>query len=358
MSAAISRLQLHPDWIQLEQAAFVHPSGRLLRVREKESLDLLMRTVERGQPLADATAGLTERDASAFLQLARGLIEKGVLMRSLPATVPWLSVNKYARMRSQIISLAGMLRSTERALLVQKRLAGARVALIGAGGSGAMLALELIAAGVGAVRIVDDDHVELENLGRQFLYRERDIGIAKVAALGEILRDYDSEARVEQMAMRVRDRDSAVTAVRDCNIAVVTADDPWPDLLRWVGAAARQADCSLLPTFYSSYGPLLRPSASPCIECVLAWMDAGVRGVLGSSSRPLSSSDAARRLGGIGIGIAAAATAYAREVIGYISGVFSVRSLKGSVNVEDGQWKINTDCMSFRCAFCDADAQQ
>jgi len=358
MSPAINRLQLHPDWIQLEQAAFVHPSGRLLRVREKESLDLLMGTVARGQDLADAAAGLTERDANAFFQLARGLIEKGVLMRSLPATVPWLSANKYARMRSQIISLAGMLHSTQRALLVQKRLTDARVVLIGAGGSGAMLALELVAAGVGTVRIVDDDHVELENLGRQFLYRERDIGLAKVAALGEILRDYDSEARVEQMAMRVLDRDSAIMAVRDCDVAVVTADDPWPDLLRWTGAAARQTGCSLLPTFYSSYGPLLRPSASPCIECVLAWMDAGVRGVLGGSSRPLSSGNAARRLGGIGIGIAAAATAYAQEVIGYLSGVFSVRSLKGSVNAEANQWKVNTDCMSFRCASCAAGAQK
>ena len=351
-----SRLQWHPDWIRVELAgehgAFIHPSGRILRVQDESNLDMLSQAMNHGRSLADVIDGMREQEAASFLKLARMLIEKGVLMRVLPVSVPWLSENKYARMHSQIISLAGMLRSTERALLAQKRLATAKAALIGVGGSGAMLALELVSAGVGEVRLVDDDRVEMGNLGRQFLYRECHVGIPKVTALSEILHEYDSEARVELVATRVADLDSAYEAVRGCDIAILTADDPWPELMRWVGAAARRAGCSLLPTFYSSYGPLIQPSAGPCVDCVLAWIDSGVREILGSSSAPLSASDGARRLGGMGIGIAAAASEYAREVVGYISGAFPVWSLKGSVKTTGGQRSVNTDIMSFRCDAC------
>lgn len=353
---AASQLQWHPDWIQLDlpdrRGAFFHPSGRILHVRDRANLDLLMRTTELGRPLTDVIADMREAEIDTFLQLARALIEKGVLIKALPGTVPWLSDNKYARLRSQIVALAGMLRSTEQALLAQRRLASAKAVLIGVGGSGSMLALQLVSAGVGHVRIVDDDRVELGNLGRQFLYRERNIGIAKVTALSEILSEYDSEAQVEPMAMRVSDPDSAYEAVRGCDIAVVTADEPWPDLIRWVGKASRRAGCSLLPTFYSSYGPLIQPAKGPCADCVLGWIDEGVRNILGSSSPPLSTSGGARRLGGIGIGIAAAASEYGREVIGYLSGVFPARSLNGSVSMTGGQRKVTTDVMSFRCDAC------
>ncbi|HYD73037.1 MAG TPA: ThiF family adenylyltransferase, partial [Candidatus Binatia bacterium] len=61
----------------------------------------------------------------------------------------------------------------------QQRLKAATVALVGAGGLGAPAALYLAAAGVGRLRIIDDDRVALSNLQRQVVYRTADVAMPK-----------------------------------------------------------------------------------------------------------------------------------------------------------------------------------
>ena len=56
----------------------------------------------------------------------------------------------------------------------QKKLAGARVLLCGVGALGTVLANTLARAGVGFIRLVDRDFVELSNLQRQVLFDESD----------------------------------------------------------------------------------------------------------------------------------------------------------------------------------------
>ena len=64
----------------------------------------------------------------------------------------------------------------------QRRLKAARVLLIGMGGLGTPAAQYLAAAGIGRLGLIDRDHVSLSNLHRQILYRDNDIGAAKVEA--------------------------------------------------------------------------------------------------------------------------------------------------------------------------------
>lgn len=69
----------------------------------------------------------------------------------------------------------------------QKKLKGARVLLVGAGGLGSPAALYLAAAGVGTLVLVDDDLVDLTNLQRQILHFTPDVGKAKVQSAREKL---------------------------------------------------------------------------------------------------------------------------------------------------------------------------
>ena len=61
----------------------------------------------------------------------------------------------------------------------QRKLKETKVAVIGAGGIGSAVIPALAGAGVGQLTIIDDDVVELANLHRQPLFRERDAGYSK-----------------------------------------------------------------------------------------------------------------------------------------------------------------------------------
>jgi adenylyltransferase/sulfurtransferase len=63
----------------------------------------------------------------------------------------------------------------------QRKLAAARVAVIGAGGIGSAIIPALAGAGVGRLTIIDDDVVDLSNLHRQPIFAEADAGRAKAA---------------------------------------------------------------------------------------------------------------------------------------------------------------------------------
>lgn len=85
----------------------------------------------------------------------------------------------------------------------QQRLRAARVLVVGAGGLGSPAAFYLAAAGVGTLRIVDDDHVELSNLQRQILHTQARIGQPKVASAERALGALNPQVRVEAIAERV-----------------------------------------------------------------------------------------------------------------------------------------------------------
>lgn len=70
----------------------------------------------------------------------------------------------------------------------QRRLAGAKVLVIGAGGLGSPAALYLAAAGVGTIGIADFDRVELHNLQRQLLHDDTTVGQPKVESAARRLR--------------------------------------------------------------------------------------------------------------------------------------------------------------------------
>ena len=75
--------------------------------------------------------------------------------------------------------------------LGQRRLAAARVLMIGAGGLGSPVLTALAAAGVGTIGIVDSDSVEVSNLHRQTIYSMNDLARPKAEAAAAVLRAHN-----------------------------------------------------------------------------------------------------------------------------------------------------------------------
>lgn len=85
----------------------------------------------------------------------------------------------------------------------QRRLAGARVLVVGAGGLGSPALLYLAAAGVGTLGVVDDDAVEVSNLQRQVLHGVPDLGRPKTASAREAVADVNPHVTVVEHTERL-----------------------------------------------------------------------------------------------------------------------------------------------------------
>jgi adenylyltransferase/sulfurtransferase len=97
-----------------------------------------------------------------------------------------LSKNKQKRYSRQIL-----LKNIE--ISGQEKLDNAKVTIVGLGALGTIIASNLTRAGVGKLRLVDRDVVELENLHRQILYDEHMLGEPKATAAAEQLKRINSE---------------------------------------------------------------------------------------------------------------------------------------------------------------------
>jgi molybdopterin-synthase adenylyltransferase len=85
----------------------------------------------------------------------------------------------------------------------QKRLKAACVGIVGAGGLGAPAALYLAAAGVGTIRLIDDDVVDVSNLQRQVIFQTADVGAGKVDAAARALSALDPAVEIDSRQIRL-----------------------------------------------------------------------------------------------------------------------------------------------------------
>jgi len=154
---------------------------------------------------------------------------------------------------------------------LQRRLAAARIVVVGCGGLGTWAIAALAAAGVRRLRLVDHDAVELSNLNRQAIYRPDQVGAAKVKAAAEWLRAFDRRIEVEAQERRVDGPAVARRVVEEADAVVLTADEPAYELGRWVNAACLDARVPFITAGQVPpllrVGPLYMPGRTACFAC-------------------------------------------------------------------------------------------
>ncbi|ESL10454.1 molybdopterin synthase sulfurylase-like protein [Trypanosoma rangeli SC58] len=105
-----------------------------------------------------------------------------------------------------------------------ERIRRGRVLLVGAGGLGSTIALFLAAAGVGELRIVDFDTVELSNLHRQVIHTTDRVRWKKVDSAASVCYALNPDTLVIPLALPLN-ASNAEDLVRDCDVVVDGTDN-------------------------------------------------------------------------------------------------------------------------------------
>jgi adenylyltransferase/sulfurtransferase len=150
----------------------------------------------------------------------------------------------------------------------QRKIKDARVCITGVGGLGGISALQLTAMGVGYLRIVDHDTVDLTNLHRQFLYDVNSLDHPKVEIAKEKLRALNPNVEIEPIPLTI-DSHTAKQVVDGVDVVVDGLDRLAPRY------ALNEACQSLkVPYIFGTaiqllgYTSTIIPGKTACLECI------------------------------------------------------------------------------------------
>lgn len=152
----------------------------------------------------------------------------------------------------------------------QARLGEARVLLVGTGALGGVLAQTLVRAGVGTLRLVDRDVVELSNLPRQVLFDDAHAteGTPKAEAAASTLARIGGPTRIEPRVAHVdartlpglaEDADLILDGTDNLDTRYLINDYALEHALPWVYAGVVGSEGLVLP---------ILPGRGPCLRCV------------------------------------------------------------------------------------------
>jgi molybdopterin/thiamine biosynthesis adenylyltransferase len=106
----------------------------------------------------------------------------------------------------------------------QRKLKDARIAVVGAGGIGSAVIPALAGAGLGQLTIIDDDVVELANLHRQPLFRERDAGYSKADLALQFVQRLNRFVKTTPVQQRIGP-DNASDLLREHDLVIDGSDN-------------------------------------------------------------------------------------------------------------------------------------
>ena len=106
----------------------------------------------------------------------------------------------------------------------QKKLAKARIFVVGAGGLGSPVTLYLAAAGVGTIGLIDSDVVDLSNLQRQVLHYTPDVSRSKVLSAKEKIKALNPDVTVETHEDRFTSQ-NALELIRHYDVVIDGVDN-------------------------------------------------------------------------------------------------------------------------------------
>jgi adenylyltransferase/sulfurtransferase len=192
----------------------------------------------------------------------------------------------------------------------QRRLANARVLVVGAGGLGSPALLYLAAAGVGTLGIVDADVVDETNLQRQVIHGQSDVGRPKVDSAADRIAEVNPQVTVQRHRVLL-DSSNALDLFAGYDLVLDGTDnfptrylvndactllgipEVWGSIFRFDGQVS---------VFWAEHGPTYRDlfAEPPPPGAVPSCAEGGVLGALCAAIGSMMATEAIKLICGIG----------------------------------------------------------
>jgi adenylyltransferase/sulfurtransferase len=151
----------------------------------------------------------------------------------------------------------------------QEKLAKSNIMIIGCGALGTTIANNLVRSGIGQLKIVDRDIVELNNLQRQNLFNEKDIGLPKSLVATKKLEKINSDVTIEAIVDDVnhtniesiiKNSDIVLDGTDNMHIRFLINDACVKQNIPWIYGGAIE-----------TYGMTMNiiPKKTPCFRCII-----------------------------------------------------------------------------------------
>jgi molybdopterin/thiamine biosynthesis adenylyltransferase len=206
----------------------------------------------------EVTAALEQFDAAGFL------------INAATSAAGILDEYELSRWERNINFFGSYARLDENKYEMQRKLRDCRVALLGLGGLGSHLLFDMAALGIGNVRAVEFDRVELSNLNRQILYRESDIGQPKLERAVERIKEFNSRINIDPVELKISSVEDVVDVITGADVVICVADRPKVEIVNWVNEACVRTGIPLttggLDTQRAVYYTVV-PGHTGCVQC-------------------------------------------------------------------------------------------
>jgi len=153
----------------------------------------------------------------------------------------------------------------------QRAIRKARVAIVGIGALGSVSSELLVRAGVGTIRLIDRDYVDVTNLQRQSLFDEKSLeqSLPKAVAAAERLRQINSDVEIEEKVVDLNSN-NVDTLIDDVDL-LLDGTDNFETRFLLNDACVEKGLSWIYAACVGSYGMsfVIRPGKTPCLRCLM-----------------------------------------------------------------------------------------
>lgn len=151
----------------------------------------------------------------------------------------------------------------------QEKLLNARVLIMGAGGLGSGVIMNLAALGVGQIKIIDGDIVEESNFNRQIIHKYKNIGRAKVISAKDWVQEFNPDIKVELDKIKINEL-NYFNIIQGYDI-IVDCFDSYEAKYMLNEIALRHKKVLIHGATQGFYGQVttIIPDKTGCLECVI-----------------------------------------------------------------------------------------